>query len=232
MVLGEYCTRTCRFCSVGTRSNPPLPDPNEPVKLARTAKSLELKYLVMTTVDRDDLPDQGAAHIAECIRTCRELNPDLIIEALVPDFRGKTELLNVILEARPDVIGHNVETVERLTPEVRDYRAGYSQSLFVLKYFADNQHGIPVKSSLMIGLGERQEEILQTMREVREQGVELFTIGQYLQPSREKLAVKQYWTPEEFLFFKEEGEKLGFKQVASGPLVRSSYKASELFNKE
>lgn len=229
MLLGEFCTRACRFCAVATKNRPPAPDSNEPIKLARTVKSLELDYVVLTTVDRDDLKDQGALHIAKCITTCRLENPEVKIEALVPDFQGDVELMKIVLEAKPDVIGHNVETVMRLTPEVRDPRAGYEQSLSVLKFCSNYSDRIYTKSSIMIGLGETEDEILQTMRDIKSQGVELLTLGQYLQPNKAKLPVLRYWTPEEFVFFQEKGEDMGFKQVASGPLVRSSYKASELF---
>lgn len=229
MVMGDTCTRGCRFCNIAS-SKAPLPlDPDEPRNLALAVSKLGLRYLVVTSVDRDDLPDQGAAHFAECIRELLHHAPDTILEVLIPDFSGDTNGLDLVGQANPAVIAHNIETVERLTPTVRDRRATYRQSLGVLEYLKKTYPHIHTKSSIMLGLGETEEELLQAFRDLREVGVSVLTLGQYLQPSPKHLDVKEFISPERFEALKRQAEELGFLYVASGPLVRSSYKAAELF---
>lgn len=223
MILGDICTRSCRFCA--TKTGRPLPpDPNEPVKVARSIKVMGLRYCVLTSVDRDDLPDKGARQWAEVVAKSRELNPDTKIELLIPDFDGDKSLLDIVISARPDVLGHNIETVERLTPEVRS-RAKYRTSLDVIRYIA--QSGIVSKSGLMLGLGETEKEILATLDDLAECGCRILTIGQYLQPTKNHLEVSEYVHPDKFAFYKEEALKRGFAYVESGPLVRSSYMADK-----
>ncbi len=229
MLMGDTCTRGCRFCSVNTSRIPPALDASEPIKLAETIEKMKLSYVVLTTVDRDELQDQGASHIARCIRSVQRRNPELLIEILMPDFRGETDLLQQVIDAQPAVLAHNLETVRRLTSRVRDPRAGYEQSLQVLKNLKTQGVGAYTKSSLMLGLGEEQEEILQAMEDLRQVGVNFLTLGQYLQPTRKHLKVEQYLPPETFEELAEEGRRMGFDYVASGPLVRSSYRAAEFF---
>jgi lipoic acid synthetase len=227
MLLGDFCTRACRFCSVKTAKNPPLPDIEEPYKLAKTIHQMHLKYAVLTTVDRDDLSDQGATHISHCIGKIIELNPKLIVEILMPDFQGQKTLIDEVARSGAQVISHNVECIPRLTSRVRDPRAGYQQSLQVLGYLKQKYPGLYTKSSLMLGWNETQEEVLETMLDIRQQGVDFLTIGQYLQPDKYKLPVENYIHPKQFDFFAKKGLELGFSHVASGPLVRSSYRAAE-----
>ena len=229
MVMGDSCTRGCRFCSVMTKKYPDPLDPLEPLKLAETLQELSLDYVVITTVDRDDLEDQGAYHIKACIEKVQELNSAMLIEILMPDFQGRLDLVNKIIQAQPAVYAHNIETVERLTPRVRDRRAGYQQSLDVLDYIKKQNKTNYTKSSIMLGLGESEAETLQTMRDLRSIDVNFLTLGQYLRPSLHQLKVVEYIHPDTFDFFRKEGLKMGFKYVASGPLVRSSYKAAEFF---
>lgn len=228
MLMGEICTRGCRFCSV--QSGKPLPlDPNEPIKVAETVELMKLSYVVLTTVDRDDLQDQGATHISETIRAIRERCPETKIEALVPDFQGNLECMRTVLSAQPEVLGHNLETVRRLTPEVRDPRSSYDQSLYVLASVKSMKEIQLTKSSLLLGLGESREEIRQAFTDLRQAGVDFLTLGQYLQPTRKHLPVIRFVPPEEFLELQSEAESFGFRYVTSGPLVRSSYRAGELF---
>lgn len=233
MLMGDTCTRGCRFCSVKTLRNPSALDASEPSNIAETIQGMKLDYVVLTTVDRDDLPDQGAGHIAETIRRTQLANPDLLIEALIPDFQGREDLLDMVIAANPAVLAHNVETVQRLTASVRDPRAGYAQSLEVLAYIKRaTQKMAPLmktKSSLMLGLGETLDEARQAMADIRGRGVDFLTLGQYLQPDRRKLKVESFITPEVFGQLEEEGLAMGFEYVASGPLVRSSYKAAEFY---
>ncbi|MBC8259001.1 MAG: lipoyl synthase [SAR324 cluster bacterium] len=229
MLMGDTCTRGCRFCAVKSAKNPRALDVEEPRKLAETVEKMDLKYVVLTTVDRDDLPDQGASHIASCIRSTQRACPEMLIEMLMPDFQGKTELLQKIINASPAVLAHNLETVRSLTAKVRDARAGYDQSLEVLHYLKQNCPEGYTKSSLMLGIGENQQEILQAMEDLRDVGVDFLTIGQYLQPSKKHLKVERFVHPEEFVALGKLGEKMGFEYVASGPLVRSSYKAAEFY---
>ena len=229
MLMGDTCTRGCRFCAVKSAKYPPALDADEPSKLAGTIKKMNLNYVVLTTVNRDDLPDQGASHIARCIKATQRTTPRLLIEMLMPDFRGEKELVQQIIDASPAVLAHNLETVRRLTPEVRDYRADYDQSLEVLRYLKTNCPEGYTKSSLMLGLGESRREILQAMDDMRDAGVDFLTIGQYLQPTRKHLKVLKFLHPDEFNELGQIGDQMGFDYVAAGPLVRSSYKAAEFY---
>ena len=229
MLMGDTCTRGCRFCAVNSSNHPEILDAEEPKKLSDTVKKMDLKYVVLTTVNRDDLLDQGAAHIARCIRSTQQACPDMLIEMLIPDFQGEIELIQKVINAQPAVLAHNLETVRRLTPLVRDARADYDQSLRVLRYFKQNCPQGYTKSSLMLGVGESRKETIKAMKDLREVGVDFLTIGQYLQPSKKHLKVTKFVTPEEFNELAELGDIMGFEYVASGPLVRSSYKAAEFY---
>jgi len=228
LLMGEVCTRACKFCHVPTGVPAPL-DEGEVEALVKAVKALSLRYVVVTSVDRDDLPDGGAAHFARAIEMLRKESPETLVEVLIPDFQGKEAHLEVVASAKPAVVAHNLETVERLTPSVRDRRAGYAKSLEVLRFLKQRPEGFYVKSSLMVGLGERDEEVVQAMRDLREVGVDMLTLGQYLQPSPMHLAVQRFVRPEVFEDYARLAKEMGFLHVASGPLVRSSYKAAELF---
>jgi lipoic acid synthetase len=226
MILGEVCTRRCSFCDVA-HGRPQPPDPLEPARLAETIRDMRLKYVVITSVDRDDLRDGGAEHFASCIRAVRHASPSIRIEILTPDFRGKGRMeraLEVLKDFPPDVFNHNLETVPHLYREVRP-GADYQWSLDLLKRFKAQHPGVPTKSGIMLGLGETREQVLETLRDLRAHDVEMITIGQYLQPTPHHHPVVRYWTPEEFDDLRREGEAMGFHHVASGPLVRSSYHA-------
>jgi len=229
MVMGDTCTRGCRFCNIDTAKNPLPLDPNEPRNLATAVAKLGLQYLVVTSVDRDDVEDQGSSHFAACITELLAQAPETILEVLIPDFSGREEFIHKIGVANPAVIAHNIETVERLTPTVRDRRAGYRQSLAVLDYVKRTFPHIHTKSSIMLGLGEQEDELLQAFRDLRDVGVSVLTLGQYLQPSPWHLEVKEFVTPERFAELQRMAEEMGFLYVAAGPLVRSSYKAAEFF---
>lgn len=229
MLLGDTCTRACRFCSVATARQPAPLDSAEPDRLAQTVEALSLKYVVLTTVDRDDLPDQGADHIRRCIETIRRRLPEILIEILMPDFRGVSELIRTVALSPADVIGHNVECVRRLTGKVRDRRAGYDQSLEVLRQIKRFRPRVYTKSSLMLGFGETETEVLETMQDIRRTGAEFLTLGQYLQPDRTKLPVAAYIHPDQFERYQKAGLNMGFEYVASGPLVRSSFRAGEYY---
>lgn len=223
MILGDVCTRSCKFCA--TASGRPLPvDEGEPRKVARSIALMGLKHAVVTSVTRDDLPDGGAAFWAQTVREIREVNPDTTIEVLIPDLDAKAELLDIVLESHPDIVGHNIETVERITPQVRS-RAKYRTSLATLKHIADS--GATAKSGIMVGLGETSDEVLQTLDDLAAVGVSIVTLGQYLRPTIKHLPVAEYVTPEMFEWYKTEALKRGFKYVASAPLVRSSYLAEQ-----
>ncbi|XP_063979833.1 lipoyl synthase, mitochondrial [Diachasmimorpha longicaudata] len=228
MLMGDTCTRGCRFCSIKTSRAPPPLNPEEPEHTATAVAAWGLDYVVLTSVDRDDLPDGGAHHIAETIRELKKRS-SILVEALVPDFGGKEDCIKTIVESKLDVFAHNIETVERLTPFVRDRRARYRQSLKVLEGAKKLNAELITKSSIMLGLGETDEEVETTMRELREAGVDALTLGQYMQPTKRHLKVIEYVTPEKFKAWEEYGGKLGFLYTASGPLVRSSYKAGEFF---
>lgn len=228
MVLGDTCTRGCRFCAVATARNPAPPDPDEPANVADAIAEMNLDYVVITSVNRDDLPDQGAGHFAACIRSIRARNPHTLVETLIPDFRGRTDLLDLVLDAAPDVLAHNVETVPRLQGPVRDPRANWEQSVRILAH-AHARPGQLTKTSIQVGHGETEEEVLETMRLTRDVGVDFLTLGQYLRPSMTHLPVREFVTPEVFERLRVAGESMGYAYVASGPLVRSSYKAGEFF---
>lgn len=228
MILGSNCSRGCRFCAVTHGHMLPI-DENEPEKVYESAKLMNLDYIVITSVDRDDLPDQGSKAFADVIRKIKTLG--IKIEVLIPDFSGVHESIDKIISEKPDVIAHNIETVRRLTPAVRDPRANYNQSLTVLKYIKSKNNKMITKSSIMIGLGETDEEVLETMKDLRSAGVDILTIGQYLRPTKKQLEVKEYSSMERFKFFEEKGYENGFSYVASGPLVRTSYKAAEAYIK-
>ncbi|HEY6909999.1 MAG TPA: lipoyl synthase [Myxococcales bacterium] len=226
MLMGDVCTRGCRFCDVESGTPAPL-DPLEPRHLAEAMGRLGLDYLVVTSVNRDELPDGGAAHFAQAIVELRRAAPKTLVEVLTPDFQGSHEALQMIADAQPTVAAHNVETVERLTPKVRDRRASYRQSLDVLDFY--KRAGMRTKSSIMLGLGETREEVVQAMRDLRGVGCDILTLGQYLRPSEKHLPVIEFVRPEAFADLEQEGLRMGFRFVAAGPLVRSSYKAGEFF---
>jgi len=230
MIMGDTCTRGCRFCSVKTSRAPPPLDPEEPEKVSTAIAKWGLDYVVLTSVDRDDLIDQGSQHFREVVQKLKQKKPELLVEALTPDFQGNEEFIEAVATSGLDVFAHNMETVERLTPMVRDHRAKYHQSLAVLKY-AKSVSNCLTKTSIMLGLGETDEEIQQTLKDLRSIDVDVVTFGQYLQPTKRHLTVKEYITPEKFDEWQTKAEAMGFKYVASGPLVRSSYKAGEFFLK-
>jgi lipoic acid synthetase len=228
MLLGERCSRGCNFCDVETGGMDP-PDPDEPEQVADAVAEIGLDYVVLTSVDRDDLSDQGAGHFARTIEAIKERHPGVLVEALTPDFQGEPDLVRRVLDAEPDVFAHNVETVDRLQWPVRDRRAGYEQSLSVLRQAARESDAF-VKTSLMLGVGEYDHEIYQTLTDLRSVGVDIVTLGQYLQPSRSHLEVTEYVHPDAFDTWQAVAEEeLGFLYCASGPMVRSSYRAGELF---
>jgi lipoyl synthase len=225
MIAGERCTRACGFCAVST-AKPFALDSDEPARVAEAIRRMKLKHVVITAVARDDLADGGANHFAETIRAIREIDPEIVIEVLTPDFNGKEYALGLVLEARPDIFNHNLETVERLTPVVRS-RAKYRLSLEVLRQAKALDPGAVTKSGMMLGLGETETELFQAMDDLRESDVQVLTLGQYLRPTPNHLPVVEYIRPEAFEFYKEIAEQKGFEYVASGPLVRSSYHAAD-----
>lgn len=226
LALGKSCTRSCGFCEIDFNKAPPPLDPGEPERVACAAEALGLRHVVITQVARDDLADGGALQMAEIIRAVKRKLPKARVEVLTSDFSGNTEALNSLLDAHPDVFNHNLETVERLSPRVR-HKATYQRSLNLLKQATESGCVSFVKSGMMLGLGETEEEIFAALLDLRKAGVEILTLGQYLQPSRRKLLVKRFVDPKEFAFWKEQAEILGFKKVFSGPFVRSSYHAEE-----
>jgi lipoic acid synthetase len=228
MLMGDVCTRGCRFCNVKTAAHPPPLDADEPRHLAEAIAQLGLDYIVVTSVDRDDLPDGGAGHFADAIRRLKDV-PNLLVEVLTPDFRGDPDAVRAVGRAGPDVFANNLETVRRLTPVVRDLKAGYDQTLGVLARMKREFPRIVTKSSIMVGLGETDGELTEAMKDLRSAGVEILTLGQYLRPSAWHLPVVEFVKPETFAAWRETGLALGFRYVASGPLVRSSYRAAELF---
>jgi len=222
MIMGDICTRTCKFCA--TKSGKPLPlDPSEPEKVAESIALMKLRHCVITSVDRDDLPDKGAAHWAQTVLKIREQNPDIIIELLIPDYQN--ELLSTLIDSKSNIIGHNLETVERLTPLIRS-KATYKNSLETLRQIAAS--GILTKTGLMVGLGETEEEVRQTLMDARNAGASIVTIGQYLQPTKDNIAVAEYITPEQFDDYKTYALELGYRHVESAPLVRSSYMSDKI----
>ena len=231
MLMGEVCTRGCRFCNVKTGNPKGVIDNEEPEKVGWAIAQMGLEYVVLTSVDRDDLPDQGADHFARTIEVIKKNDSKLIVEVLTPDFRGERELVARIVAAKPDVFAHNIETVERLTKKVRDPRAKYRQSLDVLAMVKAIDATRYTKSSIMLGLGEGDDEVTQTLRDLRAVGCDVVTFGQYLQPTAKHLRVERFVPPEEFQKWQQLAEGMGFLYVASGPLVRSSYRAGEFFMK-
>ena len=233
MIMGNVCTRGCRFCAVNTgRAGPPL-DPEEPENTARPIAEMGLSYIVITSVNRDDIEDQGAGHFAQTVALTKAYTPGILVETLTPDWMGEEDCIRTLAQCEADVLAHNVETVERLQGKVRDPRANYAQSLTVLRRYrewteAAGRH-VLTKSSLMLGLGETDDEIRRTMQDLLDAGVRVVTFGQYLRPTRRHMPVEEYVTPEKFDEWAREGEAMGFAYVASGPLVRSSYKAGEFY---
>jgi lipoic acid synthetase len=230
MLMGAVCTRACRFCAVDTGNPHGWLDPDEPVNAARTVALMKLRYVVLTSVNRDDLPDGGAAHYAACVRAIKAENPATAVEALTPDFQGVLRDVETVVDSGLEVFAQNVETVERLTHPVRDPRAGYAQTLAVLAHAKQHRPGVLVKTSLMLGLGERDEEIAATMDALRAIGVDILTLGQYLRPTVNHLPVERFVTPEEFERYRAWGLGRGFRECVSGPLVRSSYRAEQALN--
>jgi lipoyl synthase len=229
MVLGDTCTRGCKFCAINTSKIGERIDKSEPKNLAIAVKKFGLNYVVITSVDRDDLTDEGAEHFAECISEIKKLNPKTKIEALIPDFNAKKELIEIVVNANPEVIAHNIETVKRLQLKVRDFRAGYQKSLKTLKTIKQLNPKIFSKTSLMLGLGETKIEVSETMNDLLKNQVQVITFGQYLKPKNKSLEVKEFVSPKQFDLYKQEALEKGFVFCASGPFVRSSYKAAELF---
>ncbi|WP_051958016.1 lipoyl synthase [Desulfobacter vibrioformis] len=227
MILGSHCTRNCRFCNVA--SNPPGPvDPDEPQRVADTVLKLKLTYVVVTSVTRDDLPDGGASHFACVIQAIKKAGPGIRVEVLIPDFQGDVKALESVAEADPDVINHNIETVKGLYARVRP-QALYQRSLDLIRHVTERFPGLPAKSGIMVGLGETPEELGATFQDLYDHGCNILTVGQYLQPTRDHLSVEKFYSPEEFEQLDRMARDIGFKQVAAGPFVRSSYKAGALF---
>jgi lipoic acid synthetase len=228
-ILGDTCTRACRYCYVHSGRPDAPPDPLEPLRVAQAAAQMELKHVVVTSVDRDDVPDRGAAHYAATIRALKTKLPEASVEVLTPDFLGVEETaLQTVLGARPDVFNHNIETVRRIHPNMRGAKASYDKALWILrraKEIAD--YDVMTKSGIIVGLGETNDEVVDTMRDLRANGVDVVTIGQYLQPSAKHAPIDRWVHPDEFRWLRERGEELGFGSVFSGPLVRSSYRADE-----
>jgi lipoyl synthase len=229
MLLGDMCTRGCRFCAVKSGNPSMLVDELEPVKIAIALQRMKLSYVVLTSVDRDDLEDGGASHFAQTIIETRKLNPDMIIEVLTPDFQGDLDSIRKVAAARPDVFAHNIETVQRLQAKARDRRASYEQSLGVLRAIKELDPSIYTKSSIMLGIGESDKEVVEAMKDLRRIDVDILAIGQYLRPSSWHMKVEEYIHPQKFEEFRKIGESLGFRFVAAGPLVRTSYRAGEYF---
>jgi len=231
MVMGSVCTRACRFCAVDTGNPKGWLDPEEPVNAARAVQLMGLEYVVITSVDRDDLADGGAAHYAACVREIKKLNPNTAVEALTPDFNGVMEHVEIVVDSGLEVFAQNVETVERLTHPVRDPRAGYAQTIAVLEHAKAHRPEVLTKTSVMLGLGERDAEIIRTMDDLRAANVDILTLGQYLRPTPNHLPVDRYISPQEFEAFRTEGLERGFLEVVAGPMVRSSYRAEQVLQK-
>ena len=229
MLMGDLCTRGCRFCNVKTGNPKGQLDEKEPEKVAFVLSRLDLNYVVLTSVDRDDLPDEGSGHFAKTISLIKQRRSGILIETLIPDFKGQEKFIQKIILAQPDVLAHNIETVQRLSPKVRDPRAGYRQSLRVLEFVKKQNPSIYTKSSIMLGLGESENEILDTLKDLRAVDCNVLTLGQYLRPHKRHLPVEKYVSPKEFEQWKHKAEDMGFIYCASGPLVRSSYRAGEFF---
>ena len=228
MLLGSVCTRACKFCAVDTGNPKGVLDKDEPSKVANSIYNMELKYAVLTSVNRDDLSDGGADHFSSTVKAIKEKSPKVIIETLVPDFLGNERSIEILLDSNLEVFAQNLETVRRLTKRVRDPRAGYDQTLRVLSYAKEYSPSVITKTSLMLGLGETKDEILEAFKDIRSTGVDVLTLGQYMRPTINHLPVDKWYTPEEFLEYKEAALELGFIEVASGPMVRSSYRADKI----
>ena len=228
MLLGSVCTRACKFCAVDTGNPKGQIDAKEPEKVANSIAQMNLKYAVLTSVNRDDLEDGGAMHFAQTVVSTKKEAPGVIIEALVPDFLGKRESIETLLDSNVEVFAQNLETVKRLTHQVRDHRAGYEQTLEVLAYAKTYSPKTISKTSLMLGLGESEDELLESFNDIRSAGVDVLTLGQYMRPTINHLPVERWYSPEEFLYMKKLALDIGFKEVASGPLVRSSYRADKI----
>ena len=228
MVMGAVCTRACRFCSVDTGNPNGWLDEQEPHNTAQAVELMDLKYVVITSVDRDDLQDGGASHYAACVKAIKHLRPQTAVEALTPDFDGREALIEQVVDSGLEVFAQNVETVKRLTQPVRDPRAGYEQTISVLRHAKQHRPDVLTKTSLMLGLGETEKEIVETMDDLREASVDILTMGQYLRPTRNHLEVQRYVTPDAFNYYRELGLERGFLEVVSGPLVRSSYRAERV----
>ena len=231
MLLGDTCTRACRFCAIKTSNAPPPPDADEPLRVATAVTEWGIDYVVLTSVDRDDLPDGGSGHFAETISHLKSLSSGLTVEALVSDFQGDKDAVAAVANSGLDVYAHNVETVEALQAYVRDRRAGYAQSIGTLKAAKEVRPDLVTKSNIMLGVGENDDQVLQTMEDLLEAGVEILTMGQYLRPTPRHMKVHEYIHPDKFEAWRVKGEEMGFAYVAAGPLVRSSYKAGEFFTK-
>ena len=231
MLMGAVCTRACRFCAVDTGNPHGWLDAQEPEHAARTVELMQLRYVVLTSVDRDDLPDGGAAHYAACVRAIKHRNPHTAVEALTPDFQGVLADVATVVDSGIEVFAQNIETVRRLTHPVRDPRAGYEQTLRVLAHAKQHRPAVLTKSSLMLGLGERDEEIAATLADLRAAGVDIVTLGQYLRPTVNHLAVERFVTPQEFDRYREQALALGFLECVAGPLVRSSYRAEQALDR-
>ena len=231
MLMGAVCTRACRFCAVDTGNPHGWLDAHEPEHAARTVELMKLRYVVLTSVDRDDLPDGGAAHYAACVRAIKHRNPHTAVEALTPDFQGALADVATVVDSGIEVFAQNIETVRRLTHPVRDPRAGYEQTLRVLAHAKQHRPDVLTKSSLMLGLGERDEEIAATLADLRAAGVDIVTLGQYLRPTVNHLAVERFVTPQEFDRYREQALALGFLECVAGPLVRSSYRAEQALDR-
>ena len=228
MLLGSVCTRACKFCAVDTGNPKGSLDKDEPIKVANSIAYMNLKYAVLTSVNRDDLADGGAEHFSHTIQAIKEKAPEVIVEALVPDFLGNKQSIEILLNSKLEVFAQNLETVSRLTKRVRDPRAGYNQTLEVLSYAKQHSPSVITKTSLMFGLGETEEEILKTFDDIKGTGVDVLTLGQYMRPTVNHLPVEKWYTPEEFEYFKGLAIGMGFLEVASGPMVRSSYRADRI----
>jgi len=227
MILGNTCTRSCQFCNVATGKGDIL-DSLEPFKVAQSINMMDIKHAVITSVDRDDLPDGGSGHWAKTVQTIREFNPETTLETLIPDFQGKTDQLDTIIEVNPEIVSHNIETVRRLTKEVR-VQAKYERSMFVLDYL--EKAGLKTKSGIMCGMGETKDEVIETLKDLRKVNVSIITLGQYMQPTSRHLKVAEYVHPDTFDDYKKIGLELGFEYIESGPLVRSSYHAEQHLKK-
>ncbi len=229
MLMGDTCTRGCRFCAINTAKRPPALDPEEPAAIAEAVREMGLSYVVLTSVNRDELPDGGAGHLRDCLDAIHAETPEVLVEILIPDFEGQQASVRKIADANIAVLAHNVETVRRLTPTVRDPRADYQQSLDVLAYSKRVRPDLLTKSSLMVGLGETEDEVIECLRDLRQVDCNIVTLGQYLRPSHKHLPVVEFVHPRTFDRYADLARELGFEYVASGPLVRSSYRAGELY---